>query len=227
MFDSLRFIKITTTRKHGTVITCVVPTWIAIKMSTQTGFLTKLSYFFANTVRFLNKKMSFFLRYYYVIVTGLGLGIGLSIGAIVVQFPSSIQANPIMNEDNSLAVMPSLFGSQQLTTLPVSQNFQWIASNQLFVQVGSDLHTVDPIFLYSGIANKFTWSSKNLELGSLFQVVGENNGVYEFGIVGFRELALDELFQTDVWFGLDVDLVFYIPDTSNPGYFRVVLAKRV
>lgn len=190
--------------------------------------LPNVSYAFAKVIRSLNKTMSFFLSYYYVMVTGLGLGIGLSMGAIVVQFPMSVQANPDVTSDmRSVPVVPVTFESQELSALPAGQSLQWIASSQIYVQDGSDLHSANPIFLYAGVRNKISWDMTSFELGSTLQVIGENNGLYEFGVIGTRELAFSELFQTDVWYGQDVDLVLYAPDTQSPGYFRVVLAKKL
>jgi hypothetical protein len=228
MFDSFRFISITNSKKHGTVIRFVVPTFKVGNAFVSKVKMPNLSHFFATVIRSLTKTMGFFLSYYYVMITGLGLGIGLSVGAIVVQFPMSVQANPNELSNTRVApVMPVSFESEELATLPAGQSLQWIPSNQAYVQAGSDLHDSNPLFLYAGIRNKMAWRLADFELGSTLKIIGENNGIYQFGVVGTRELAFSELFQADVWYEQEVDLVFYAPDTRNPGYFRVVLAKKI
>lgn len=228
MFDSFRFITINNTKKHGTVVRFVLPAFRIPRLLQTNIKMPKVSYAFARVIRSLNKTMGFFLSYYYVMITGLGLGIGISVGAIAVQFPMSVQANPdLIGNSSTVPVKPTMFELQLLSELSTAQSLSWIASSHIYVQDGSDLHSTTPVFLYAGIRNEKVWGLADLELGSTFQVTGESNGIYQFGVIGTRELAFSELFQTDVWYGQDIDLVFYAPDTKTPGYFRAVLAKRL
>jgi hypothetical protein len=228
MSDPFRFITINNSKKSGIVVRFVLPAFEVPRLLQARLKMPKISHAFARLIRSLNKTMGFFLSYYYVMITGLGLGIGISVGAVAVQFPMSVQANPdLVGDSRKVPVIPVTFESQNLSPLSSARNLSWITSSQIFVQDGSNLHSTTPILLYAGIRNHKVWGLADLELGSTLEITGENNGIYQFGVIGTRELAFSELFQTDVWYGQDIDLVFYAPDTKTPGYFRAVLAKRL
>jgi hypothetical protein len=177
-------------------------------------------------VRSLNQSMSYFLRYYYLMLTGLGLGIGISIGLTVFSFPVSVLATPDgVNSTMPVLIQPTVIDNHQLTREDSSFKLHWLGSSQVFVNPSSDLSNSNPVQIYVGFRSEAWREYFKLKLGSIIRVYGKNSGVYNFGVINIRELSIGELLQMESWIESEADLVIYLPDFSNFGKFRVILAK--
>lgn len=182
----------------------------------------------------INSLLGFFLRHYYTMLVGFGLGIGISMGLVVGQSPLGAQAESFVISSTQ-GVKPSqvqLTDQKEIKSQPISsltdiRHLQWIISDQVFHYTQSaQLHELGPIILAIGLQSDIHATAKQLALGDIVSLVGDNNGIYSYGVVQIRRLNFESAMQLNQFKENDSALVVLLKDSLVDGDFTAIILQR-
>mgnify|MGYP006909091660 CR=1 FL=1 len=181
------------------------------------------------SVQSLSLFFEFLLQFRLIAIAGFGLGLGISMSAVILQTPPGVSAKPQVYA-SEVGVMPLQMKIQDSDNLfDIHQLDQWnpkqwkFSQSVWYLNSSAKLSEVGPIVLFVGTRQSALADFQKLELGSTLSVIGENNGIYQYTVIGIQGFPAEEI--PTLFTQTSETLVVIVPGNFWSNDFRAIIAK--